>query len=70
MRILYFRQMIAINDIKVIILPSILIYVFIRAIGLIGPFIILLAILYGIISLADNVVKSYENEVNYYSLHI
>ena len=60
--------MIAINDIKVIILPSILIYVFIRAIGLIGPFIILLAIIYGIINLADNVVKSYENEVNYYSL--
>lgn len=60
--------MIVMNNIKTIILPSILIYVFVRALGLIGPLIILLGILICIISLADNVVKSYENEANYYSL--
>ena len=60
--------MIVMENIRTIILPSILIYVFVRALGLIGPLIILLAILFCIISLADNVVKSYENEANYYSL--
>jgi len=57
-----------IQTIKIIVIPSLMLYIFLRMVGLISPLIILLTSVSGIVYISDHIVKSYENERDYYRL--
>ena len=53
------------SEIKPVILPALLIYLFLRALGIIGPFIIILGFIVCFGILTDFIFWSYSRERNY-----